>query len=155
MHQLVKTAQALTNNEKPAVVALDIPLSMIPTTTRREADNAISRAFGARGCSPHTPNSARPGIISHSIGEELRQLGYRLAIAETEPGPNHFIEVYPHTALLTLFTTNYRVPYKVANAAKYWPNDPLEQRMKRVLDQFWAIANRLDEEIAGVLEALN
>lgn len=45
------------------VVAIDMPLSALPITGRRAADRYISRRFGGRGASAHSPSAKRPGPL--------------------------------------------------------------------------------------------
>jgi hypothetical protein len=46
-----------------------MPLSIERITGRREADAAISRAFGGKGAAVHSPSVDRPGIISTKTRE--------------------------------------------------------------------------------------
>jgi len=66
--------------------ALDIPISTVPITWRRQADNQISAAFGARGCAAHSPGVQRPGVVGRAITDGLTANGYRIAAADTPVG---------------------------------------------------------------------
>ena len=57
-------------------------------------------------------------------------------------------------ALLALLKRNYRVPYKVSRSGKYWKADQLSrhERIERLLEQFQAIKDGLDEHINGIPE---
>jgi predicted RNase H-like nuclease len=61
---LLGAAKTLLNGTAVDLVMIDMPVSMDPITGRRAAGNAISKAFGGKGCSVHTPNSRRPGPIA-------------------------------------------------------------------------------------------
>ena len=79
------------------LVAVDMPLAHEPITARRAADNAVSRAYGARKCGTHTPSALRPGLISDQLKAEFERAGYPLQT--TSISPPGLIEVYPHPAL--------------------------------------------------------
>jgi predicted RNase H-like nuclease len=57
------------------LVAIDMPLAHVPITCRRPSDNAVSRAYGARQCGTHTPNTARPGSISDALRKVSSSVG--------------------------------------------------------------------------------
>jgi predicted RNase H-like nuclease len=44
--------------------------------------------------------------------------------------------VYPHPALLALLHLDYRVPYKVSRAGKYWKGASVAERISRLLTEF-------------------
>ncbi len=122
------------------VIAIDMPISNAPIIGRRAADQAVSREFGGRWCSTHTPNTIRPGPLGARLTEAFLSLGYPVATTETQAGTLHrLIEVYPHPALLALLGRDRRVPYKVAKVRKYWPNEPAEVRTALVLAELHAI----------------
>jgi predicted RNase H-like nuclease len=60
------------------------------------------------------------------------------------------LEVYPHPALLRLLGARYRLPYKVGNRRKYWPDAAPDERLARVLQQLDEIRCALQREIDGV-----
>jgi predicted RNase H-like nuclease len=128
------------------LVTVDMPLSMSVINGRRAADDAISRAFGGRGCGTHTPNVKRPGEISDQLRIDFAELGYPLGTTRTPFGTTPaLIEVYPHPALLLLLGADYRVPYKASRAGRYWPLlSPTERRRK--IAGIW-------QEIYGALAA--
>jgi predicted RNase H-like nuclease len=89
------------------VVTVDMPLSTVPITGRREADTAISRAFGGKGAAVHSPSADRPGLISTKMREGFAAAEFPLATSTTPVGtPHHLVEVYPHPALLSLTGAN-------------------------------------------------
>jgi len=132
------------------IIAMDIPLARKEITTRRPSDSAISKAFGGKGCSAHSPNSTRPGPISNSLARQLKSNGFELetTVSASKTVPRA-IEVYPHPALLTLLNRDYRVPYKVGNSSKYWRGESVRQRIARLIDEFTYIYNRLAEELGN------
>jgi predicted RNase H-like nuclease len=132
------------------VVTVDMPVATTPITDRRLADDAISRAFGGRGCSVHTPSISRPGTLGEALTAGFLAAGYPVATALTPPGlrPN-LVEVYPHPALLTLLNRPYRVPYKVSRARRYWPERTPAQRVAEILEVFQAIDDALTEKLGS------
>jgi len=145
------------------VVTIDMPVSRAPITGRREADNAISRAFGGRGCSTHSPTPERPGALGAQITEGFRSCGYEVEAASRPGGtspestshPRPLLEVYPHTALLALLGAPRRVPYKAGKSTRYWPGVPRATRIDRLLSVWARIHVALEERIAGVCSAFS
>ena len=127
---LLAASRQLLDGKPVQVIAVDMPLSLEPIRGRREADAAVSRAFGAQGCAVHSPSAERPGAVADRLRADAENLGYPLATAATPAGQTPaLLEVYPHPALLRLLDARYRVPYKVANRRKYWPDaTPAERR---------------------------
>ncbi len=152
---LLRAAFTLLGGRQVDVIAVDMPI-VTPGNTiigRRPADTAISKAFGGRGCSTHSPTAARPGSVATLLVAQGAQAGYSLA---TTPGPAArpvplpaLIEVYPHTALLSLMSANYRVPYKVSRARHYWPNLSAAQRKVQLVGTWHQIAGALAHTIAS------
>ena len=135
-----------------SVVAIDMPVATIPITGRRAADNMISKTFGKRGCSTHSPGIDRPGNLGAALSREFHSVGYPIATASDPPGTlDRLIEVYPHPALLSLLGCDYRVPYKVSKARKYWPALPASERRKAILSELEKIRDGLQAEL-GVFE---
>ena len=150
--RLLGAAKRLLGGERVSVVSVDMPLSSVPITGRRESDNAISREFGGKGCGTHSPSSARPGKISDQLRKSLANLGYELAV--NEPASDTVIEVYPHPALPHLLDRDYRVPYKVGKTRKYWPECTLSQRADLLIKEFRSIYNGLAAVILGIPDFL-
>ncbi len=149
---LLKAAEQLLGRKQVTVVAVDMPMSLEPIIGRREADRAISKAFGAKRCPAHTPSPARPGAISDQLRESLGSLGYRLALSESKASTA--IEVYPHPALLCLLNRDYRVPYKAGNTSKYWPGFTRSQRADRLITEFGSMHQGLTDVIRGIPDFL-
>ncbi len=126
------------------LVTVDMPIATVPIITRRLADKCISREFGGRGCSAHTPNAARPGPLGAFLSREFITAGYTIAHA-TESGGNsmRLLEIYPHPALLVLLQRQYRVPYKVGKSRDYWSTFTIKQRISALLDEFRTINKAL------------
>ncbi|MFG1394693.1 DUF429 domain-containing protein [Xanthobacter agilis] len=137
---------------KPAVVAVDMPMSRLPITARRVADNAVSRAFGARKCGTHTPSAVRPGGVGRRLQDDLARDGYELGTLSARPPC--VIEVYPHPALLTLTGAPERVPYKVGKIRSYWPDVSAAERRSRLMVVWSRIVGALDARIEGVARAM-
>lgn len=128
------------------VVAIDMPVSTRPILGRRLADEAVSREFGDRWCSTHTPSRARPGPIGSNLTRVLCSLGYRVATRTTPQGTrSRLVEVYPHPALLALLDRPKRVPYKVSKASRYWPKSTPQGRAASLLREFEGIYSGLSK----------
>jgi len=134
----------------PDVIAIDMPLSTGPITRRRAADNAISRAYGGRGLGAHSPSPERPGPLADAMHAGFAAHGYRLACTSTAPGtPRVMIEVFPHAAAIELVGASYRVPYKLARIAQYWPDLAPRERRRAVLAQWRRLRRALASRITG------
>lgn len=150
-------AALLTASERIAgapvsLVAIDMPLSLTPITGRRESDNAIARAFGARHCSTHSPSAARPGALSDTLRGDFAAAGYPLRTHDAAAGG--LIEVYPHPALVVLANAARRLPYKAGNSAKYWPGEPIAVRRALLSEQWRRITGLLATRLDGVSDHL-
>lgn len=122
------------------IVAIDMPISRQPIESRRAADNAVSVEFGGRGCSTHTPSSLRPGPMGQRITEAFAVLGYPVAAADIPAGtPKQLLEIYPHTALLSLLARDFRVPYKISKLRSYWKSETPESRRILLFQELRAI----------------
>ncbi len=146
-HRILRAASSLAPGARIEAVALDLPLASAPITGRRPADQAISRAFGARKCSTHSPSRTRPGEISSIVRDGFGDSGYRLATAARGRGPA-ILEVYPHTALLSLLDSDERVRYKVSKARSYWPGSSVVVRQRLLLQRWRAILAALQRRVA-------
>jgi predicted RNase H-like nuclease len=135
------------------VVAIDMPLSRTPITSRRTSDNLVSSAYGSRKCGTHTPSASRPGLISDVLRTGFEAEGYPLATEEIQKPA--LIEVYPHPALVELADANERLRYKHAKARAYWPADPPTARRDNLIAVWREIIDLVDERIAGTRSALS
>ncbi|WP_375451533.1 DUF429 domain-containing protein [uncultured Devosia sp.] len=149
--RLLAAAAALTGHPI-TLVAADIPLAYQPINARRASDNAVSRLYGARHASTHTPSVTRPGALADRMTADFAAAGYPLRTAA--PVDFGLIEVYPHPALIELAAAPRRLPYKIGKTAKYWPGLPLADRRANLLAQWRIIVALLDARIAGVAAAL-
>lgn len=148
---LLVASQILLTGETVQVVAVDMPLALTPIVGRRPADDQVARAFGASGCSPHSPSSTRPGMVGLRLQEHFAAHGFPLVAATTEVGSYPvLIEVYPHPALLVLLNESYRIPYKVGRSMRYWPAESLATRREELLNQFRRIHTALVAEIVDI-----
>ena len=133
------------------LVAVDMPMSREPITGRRASDNAVSREYGGRKCSTHTPSIERPGPISDKLKSDFEKEGYALSTTEIlTPG---LIEVYPHPALVELARAPERLPYKAAKARRYWPELSPDERTEKLFVEWRQIIALLDSKIDGVARA--
>ncbi|MBI1874663.1 MAG: DUF429 domain-containing protein [Acidobacteria bacterium] len=144
-------AAATIAREDVDLVAVDMPVATVPFSARRAADNAISAAFGGRGCSAHSPSASRPGALGADLTKSFCDAGYPLvAGGDNVRVPRGMIEVYPHPALLSLLRASYRIPYKVQKSTRYWPALGVRERVACLLNEFTAIHQALSVEIGGI-----
>jgi predicted RNase H-like nuclease len=149
--QIVQATRSLCGFA-PTLIAVDMPLSRSRIVGRRASDDAVSRAYGARHCSTHTPSLVRPGQISDNLTADFAELGFGLATnLVTKPA---LIEVYPHPALVELARAERRLPYKVAKVRSYWPEFSPVDRRKALVELWRDIIGLLDKRIEGVAQAL-
>lgn len=136
---LLDAAARLSGGEVD-IVAIDMPISTIPFSTRRAAERAVSREFGKRLCSAHTPNATRPGKTGSDTSAGFMSCGYPIATTVSMPNAaRQLIEVYPHPALLSLLGRPTRVRYKVAKSSRYWPGKSVQERIVLLLEEFTEI----------------
>jgi predicted RNase H-like nuclease len=144
---LIKAANRLARSPVD-IVTIDMPIASEPITGRRLADNSISREFGARGCSAHSPNTTRPGQLGWLLSCEFITAGYAIAnFAEPTGKSMRLLEVYPHPALLVLLQRQYRIPYKVGKSRNYWPTLTINERISAILHEFRTI----NKALTGIL----
>ena len=147
---LLKASERLLSGERVAVVAVDMPMARTPITGRRTSDNALSRRFGAQGCSTHSPSAMRPGPVGTAMSEGWTRLGYKLATFAVPRPDKALIEVYPHPALLSLLRADRRIQYKVSKSGKYWPGTTVRFRIERLLQEMQKILFGLRSEIIAI-----
>jgi predicted RNase H-like nuclease len=146
---LLAAADRLAPGAEVSVVAVDMPLARGPIRGRRACDDLFSSAFGARGLGVHTPSAARPGPIADRLRGSFGRCGYALATTAHRDGRS-LLEVYPHAAVLALVGSAYRVPYKLARAARYWPGATPTDRRARLLRAWQRILRALRQRIGGI-----
>jgi predicted RNase H-like nuclease len=127
------------------LITIDMPVATVPIIGRRAADTAISKQFGGRWCSAHSPSSSRPGVLGSELSTKLRAAGYSLATSTTAVP-----KVYPHPALLSLMKCSHRVRYKVSKSRRYWPQFTVHQRIDALLTQFLGIRDALTGAFGSV-----
>lgn len=149
--ELVRVAEARAGCPVE-VIAIDMPLSRVPILCRRRSDDAVSKAYGSRKCSTHTPNPERPGAVSEQMRRTAEAAGFPLQVSG--PPRRGTIEVYPHPALVELFAAKERLPYKEAKIRAYWPGVDREGRRRLLLEQWSRIALALDRELPGAATQL-
>lgn len=151
IEQLLSAATRLLGNHPVTLITVDMPISTIPILGRRQAERAISRAYGAMGCAAHSPSVQRPGNISTIYTEGCCRQGYSLGVTTTSTGQvNTLLEVYPHPALIRLMGADYRLPYKAAKSSKYWPDDSATERKSRLVKLYYDILVALSQHIHDI-----
>lgn len=148
---LLAGCQNLLAGMRVDLVAIDMPVSQMPISGRREADQALSKAFGAQGCGTHSPNLIRPGRLGRQITEAFDRNGYPVATALTQSATvPRLLEVYPHPALLRLLSVDWRVAYKVSKSSRYWPNTRKDERIGKLTQEYSRILAALSKYIQGL-----
>lgn len=133
LRSVLDAAASMNSNGSVDLIAIDMPLARTPIVVRRSADDAVSRAYGAKKCGTHSPNAIHPGLISDAFREACEADGYPLLTKHVStPG---LIEVYPHPALVELTGAIERLPYKVSKTRSYWRSETPVNRRIRLLDQ--------------------
>lgn len=131
------------------IIALDIPLSSKMIIERRPCDGDVLKYYGGKGAAVHSPTAERPGKIALDIYEQLTNLGYKWnGNAKTDKA---FIEVYPHASIIELLKLDYRLPYKVQKANKYWHDVSAQQRNYNIISNL----NKLKESISENFENID
>lgn len=135
-----------------ALIAVDMPLSLVEIAGRRSADTQISKEYGGRKCSTHSPSPVRPGPLSGEIVTKCAELGFPLRTESClSPG---LIEVYPHPALVELLSAESRLKYKVGKVAKFFPDKTTAERKDKIEEVWIKIAEKADEDIKGFSDTL-
>jgi predicted RNase H-like nuclease len=130
------------------LVAIDMPVSKQSFCSRRPADDHVSQEFGSRWCAAHTPSAARPGRLGLDLTAAFLQEGYGVqAAGDAWSGTQGLIEVYPHTALLSLLSRSKRVPYKVSKSSRYWPGKTVPEKISLLLQEFREILDALERRL--------
>jgi predicted RNase H-like nuclease len=151
LDRLLAVCRRLLDGEQVSLITMDMPLSLEPITRRRAADNAVSRAYGNKGCAVHSPSAARPGRLADGVRARAATLGFPLATASTPAGTcPALIEVYPHPALIHLLDRDFRIPYKVAKTTRYWRDATRQERIARLHEQHARILSALGEHIVDL-----
>lgn len=131
------------------VVAVDMPMSRKPIVGRRNADRAVSRAFGAYGAAVHSPAPDRPDKAVTGMARDFQAAGFELATAV--PMRPALIEVYPLAALVRLLGVKRRPAYKVSKIARYrWPGT-IRERIERLLQTWSSICEELEQHVGDLL----
>ena len=146
---ILNAAEQLAPHDPVKVVSVDMPLSKVPITGRRCADNSVSKEFGGKGCGTHSPNSERPGPISEAFSKFMTEQKFELATTHFIDG-KAYLEVYPHTALLRLMDAEFRVKYKLSKTKTYWKDLSLDERKKKLHEQWRKILAALENRVGKV-----
>jgi len=127
---LVALGKAVTDTEidtwlleipTPLVVAVDAPLVVPNETGQRRPEKEIGRAFGAFGASAHATNRQLLGAgVPRALALAHRH-GWTVDLDAPLSGRTQCLEVYPHPALVGLFTLPYRLDYKKGSADRRRP----------------------------------
>ena len=145
---LMHAATSMLGGKHVDLITIDMPIAKGVITHRRVADDAVSKEFGAKGCSTHSPTAVRPGELGHRISQRFIELGFPVAVQSTPVGTVPALaEVYPHPALLALLSKDFRYKYKVANAGKYWPDKSPEQRKRKLVKNWRRVLVKLASSI--------
>lgn len=151
INRLLNSAKQLLGQDMISLITVDMPVSTVPILGRREAESAISKAFGAMGCATHSPSPLRPGKIGQAYSEGCFSNGYQLGVTTTPHGQTgHLLEVYPHPALIRLMQADYRLPYKAGKTRKLWPEASVDERKANLMKIYSEILLALKEKIQAI-----
>ena len=150
---LLATCRHLTGRE-PDLIAVDMPLSRLPITGRRNSDNLVSSFYGAKKCGTHSPSEQRPGPVSDGLRSALEERGYVLWTRPAGPSLDRpepaLIEVYPHPALIELTNADERLRYKIGKISRYWPGLAPPLRREELFAVWARIVAALERHVEGV-----
>jgi predicted RNase H-like nuclease len=150
IEEVLTAAAVLAPSDPVDVIAVDMPVATVPITTRRVCDNEVSRKYGGRGCGTHSPSLKRPGPIGADFSSTMAKFHFQLAVHGSAPRDRQYLEVYPHTALLQLMKSDYRVPYKESKRRKYWPDLESADRRVELLAQWSGIVIELERHVGPI-----
>lgn len=93
------------------VVAVDAPLIVTNVSGRRRAEAELSADFGAFEAGPYPANTTLPVFAAGVRGARIAEaLG--LDVDPSSTAPRRAIEVYPHSATISLFRLGRTLKYK-------------------------------------------
>ena len=96
------------------VVAIDAPLIVPNESGQRPCEREITRLFGRFHAGAYPANRGRPAFHPEPRAARLAQRFDWIIDPAVRPGPAHSvaIEVYPHSAMVSLFHLERVLPYK-------------------------------------------
>lgn len=146
--EILDASKRLLQNKPVDIVTVDMPISTVEFSSRRIADEKVSRTFGGLGCSTHSPTKERPGLMGKTISSEFVEMGFTIGTTETlKSKTDCILEVYPHPAIINLLNLDYRLKYKVSRSTILWPNTRMRYRIEKCIYQFNRIFNALCDDI--------
>lgn len=96
-----------------ATVAVDAPLIVSNPTGQRPCEREIGAVFGRYGAGAYPANTSNPHFNPPRAATLATAFGWNTDPAHAgSPGAPGCIEVYPHPAMVGLFSLPYTLPYK-------------------------------------------
>lgn len=96
-----------------ATVAVDAPLIVTNPTGQRPCEREIGAVFGRYGAGAYPANTSNPHFNPPRAATLAAAMGWNTDPAHAgRPGAPGCIEVYPHPAMVGLFSLPYTIPYK-------------------------------------------
>lgn len=96
-----------------ATVAIDAPLIVTNPTGQRPCEREIGAVFGRYGAGAYPANTSNPHFNPPRAATLAASFGWNADPAQAgRPGAPGCIEVYPHPAMVGLFSLPYTIPYK-------------------------------------------
>lgn len=94
-------------------VAVDAPLIVTNPTGQRPCEREIGAVFGRYGAGAYPANTSNPHFKPPRAATLAAAMGWNTDPAHAgRPGAPGCIEVYPHPAMVGLFSLPYTIPYK-------------------------------------------
>lgn len=96
-----------------ATVAIDAPLIVTNPTGQRPCEREIGAVFGRYGAGAYPANTSNSHFNPPRAATLAASFGWNADPAQAgRPGAPGCIEVYPHPAMVGLFSLPYTIPYK-------------------------------------------
>jgi histidinol-phosphate phosphatase family protein len=128
----------------PGLIGIDAPLAVPNDTGSRRCDRQVASVFGCYDAAPYPANRHNldryGGLRAEAIRQRLEALGFRHHPAiERQADTRQIVEVFPHPAIVSLFSLPRTLKYKA--------------RAKRTYEFRWRELIRLRDHLASLRES--
>ena len=125
------------------VAAVDAPLVVPNETGRRSCEALVGRHFARFGAGAYPANRGNPHFLRPRGAVIAERLGWDMdPSVRPAQGRRTCIEVYPHPAMVSLFSLEYVIPYKVKRG----------REVPELKDAYVRLLDHIEEACGGVLE---